>query len=139
MIRSFFYRIYLFFWNLEFIVLSEFDNPRVMGSACYPMIYINPRIVRYRKRFNTTVNHERIHHAQQIELLIIPFYIWYFLEYIYYLILTFDSYEAYRKIRFERECFNHEDDMRYLAKRRPYAYLYPDRFKRKPKRKKSSG
>lgn len=135
MIRSLLSRIHLFFWNLEFIVIKEFKNKRDLGCACYPFIYITPRIVNDKKQFNVVVNHERIHHAQQIELLVVPFFIWYFLEYAYYLILTFDSYEAYRKVRFERECYHYDHDPRYLSRRKPYAYLYPDAFRRKRRKR----
>jgi len=129
-----FNRIYLFFWNLEFIVISDKMDKNILGKAFYPFIKINKQI-RHRKQFDRVVNHERIHHAQQLELLIIPFYIWYLLEYFYYLIITEDAYDAYRRIRFERECYRYEKDLNYLAHRKPYNYLFPDQRKRNRRRR----
>lgn len=37
-------------------------------------------IITYEKLSKEELNHERIHSAQQKELLYIPFYIWYFLN-----------------------------------------------------------
>jgi hypothetical protein len=96
----------------------------VWGLALYPFILINKRIVSNPKTYRRTLNHERIHHAQQLELLILPFYIWYVLEYLIYLVITRNSDLAYRSIRFERECYKHEKDQEYLANRRPYNYVF---------------
>jgi hypothetical protein len=128
--KNLFYRIYLFFWNLEYIIITDNIGNGALGAAFYPHIYISKR-VRHRKQFDRVVNHERIHHAQQIELLVVPFLIWYYAEYLYYFIIKLDKYAAYRSIRFERECFQNEKDLNYLAKRKPYNYLFPAKKTRK--------
>lgn len=69
------------------------------------------------------INHEHIHDAQQRELLWIPFYILYFIEWFCRLLLYRNRYKAYRNISFEREAYTHGDDLTYLARRRPYAWL----------------
>ena len=68
------------------------------------------------------VNHERIHTAQQRELLFLPFYVIYLLEWLLRLFQNrFDSFRAYRSISFEREAYAHGHDPGYLQRRRPYA------------------
>lgn len=67
--------------------------------------------------------HEIIHLRQQIELLVIPFYIWYGLEFLWYR-LRYDAYTAYRKIRFEREAWNHDHHCGYLRRRKPWNWLW---------------
>lgn len=67
------------------------------------------------------LNHERIHCRQQMELLYIPFYIIYVVEWLWHLAKTRDRMKAYRDISFEREAFDHESDFAYLKNRRFYA------------------
>ena len=69
------------------------------------------------------INHERIHDAQQRELLWIPFYILYVLEWLWRLILYRNHHKAYRNISFEREAYSHGHDFGYLSRRRPYAWV----------------
>jgi hypothetical protein len=69
-----------------------------------------------------TLNHERIHLRQQLELLVIPFYLWYGIEYVVRLFGK-SGYVAYKNIGFERECFSNDKDMNYLKKRKPYSFL----------------
>jgi hypothetical protein len=69
------------------------------------------------------LNHERIHLRQQLELGIVPFYIWYFSEYGYWRLRGRDHYTSYRSICFEREAFNNDDDLTYLNKRPFWAFL----------------
>lgn len=64
-----------------------------------------------------TIDHESIHGRQQLEMLIIPFFIWYGIE---FLIRTiFGKGNAYRNISFEREAYANEDNPDYL-KHRPF-------------------
>jgi hypothetical protein len=60
------------------------------------------------------INHERIHLRQQIELLIIPFYIW-------YLIALWRK--GYYGVSFEREAHLNDSDLEYLKKRKPYSFI----------------
>lgn len=69
-----------------------------------------------------TINHEGIHTAQMKELLYIGFYILYVLEWLYRLVRSiFTKENAYRSISFEREAYDHDEDMDYLENRKPYA------------------
>jgi hypothetical protein len=54
---------------------------------------------------------------QQLELLVIPFFIWYFIEYLFRLIQYKKADLAYRNISFEREAYANEKDLEYLKNR----------------------
>ena len=72
---------------------------------------------------NTTeLNHELIHVAQQKELLYIPFFIWYVLEWLVLLVKYRNRMQAYLHIRFEEEAYRHQADPNYLKKRKHYRY-----------------
>ena len=70
-----------------------------------------------------TINHERIHTAQMKELIFIPFYIFYILEWLIRLLQYRNSFTAYRNISFEREAYANESNPDYLSKRKPYSFL----------------
>jgi hypothetical protein len=67
------------------------------------------------------INHESIHIAQQGELLVLPFYILYILE--WFIKLFFYGKDAYYNLSFEREAYKYEYDEKYLEQRKPYAWL----------------
>ncbi len=72
---------------------------------------------------NTTeLNHELIHAAQQKELLYIPFFILYGIEWIILYFKYKDWEKAYFHIRFEKEAYFHQHDYNYLNHRRHYRY-----------------
>ena len=64
------------------------------------------------------MRHEKIHLRQQLELLIMPFYVWYVLEYGWFRFLKkYTHTQAYYALRFEREAYAHDDDPAYLPNR----------------------
>ena len=67
-----------------------------------------------------TLNHERIHTAQMKEMLYIPFYIWYFIEWV--IKLCKYGKDSYRNLSFEKEAFDNDDDLTYLATRKRFAW-----------------
>jgi hypothetical protein len=69
------------------------------------------------------VNHERIHLRQQLELLIVPFYIIYGLEFVFRLIAYKNWKEAYQNISFEREAYKNEKDLDYLKTRPLFGFM----------------
>ena len=70
------------------------------------------------------INHERIHTAQQREMLFVVFYIVYFLEYLFRLVqYRFKSFKAYMNISFEREAYANQNDLDYLGHRHWYSWL----------------
>jgi len=69
------------------------------------------------------LNHERIHLRQQVELLVVFFYLWYTLEFLVRWIGLRDRHLAYQNISFEREAYAHETDIGYLKRRRFWVFL----------------
>ena len=68
------------------------------------------------------LNHELIHTAQARELLYIPFYLWYIIEW-FFLFLRYQNWMwAYYNIRFEKEAYAHQEDLEYLNRRKHYCY-----------------
>jgi hypothetical protein len=81
-------------------------------------------IVFYKKTITyITKNHEYIHTKQMRELLYIPFYIIYFLEYLVRLFLLQSHKKAYRAISFEKEAYSNQQDSSYKDNRKPYSWI----------------
>ena len=106
------------------------NNKNVLAMALWPFVIYKDK----KTRENTVIqNHEKIHHRQQIELLILPFYIWYFIEYWVGMFKCKFKHEiAYRNISFEMEAYDQERNKDYL-KYRPY-FSYWKYFKIKIKK-----
>ncbi len=68
------------------------------------------------------INHEAIHSAQMKEMLFIPFYLWYVIEWLVWLVKYRNSHAAYRRISFEREAYENQYKLYYLAKRKRWAW-----------------
>jgi hypothetical protein len=85
------------------------------GMALFPFILVKTKSLKLDK---TVINHENIHLRQQLELLLIPFYILYLLNYVLNLLYYMHHDKAYRNIVFEREAYANERNLNYLQKRR---------------------
>lgn len=93
------------------------------AMAIYPFVFIRKE---YQDKVgNRTLIHESIHFAQQKEMLIIGFFIWYVLEWLWRVIFTKDrfSHQAYRNISLEREAYDHEYFSVYLKQRKHFAWI----------------
>ncbi len=84
--------------------------------AVFPLIFIKEELSENRKKL--LLNHERIHIRQQVELLVLPFYLFYIFNYLFNLIRYANHDKAYRNIIFEKEAFANEGNMDYLRKRK---------------------
>lgn len=91
-----------------------------LGLTFYPFIFLKTASL---KTNRVLLNHERIHLQQQLELLIVPFYIIYILEFLRGLIRYKNRQEAYRNISFEREAYKNEKDLDYLKTRSLLAFV----------------
>ncbi|MCF1422513.1 hypothetical protein [Mangrovimonas futianensis] len=103
------------------IVISKKLIPKgYSGLTIFPFI-----ILKYPELRNDKVLllHERIHKIQQLELFIIPFYVWYFLEFTIRFFKYRNKRLAYRNISFEREAYLNETDPDYLKSRSVWAFL----------------
>lgn len=69
------------------------------------------------------MQHERIHLAQQRELLVLPFYVLYILQYLWLRLRGLGHNAAYLGISFEREAYAYDAKPGYLATRAAYAWV----------------
>ncbi len=97
------------------VIISKFLVPRgYIGITIFPFIFLKY----YNLKSNAVLmNHEKIHLRQQLELLVIPFYVFYVVEFSIRLIQYKKWYLAYQNISFEREAFTKEKDLNYLKSR----------------------
>ena len=98
------------------IVLSKIVVPKGFRSiTLFPFIFIAHKPDKENK---ILINHEKIHLRQQAECLIIPFFIWYVIEFLIRFVLCRDKQKAYRNISFEKEAYQNENNPNYLKKRK---------------------
>ena len=71
----------------------------------------------------TTIRHEMIHTKQYQELLFLPMLIWYCIEYLVKLLITFDKNRAYYSVSFEQEAFKYQNTSDYFQIRKPYNWM----------------
>lgn len=90
------------------------------AMALYPFILVKEEAM---KQNAVLIHHEKIHHRQQLELLLVFFYSWYALNYLYNLLKYRNHYKAYKEIIFEREAFKNEEQANYLENRKLWAFL----------------
>ncbi len=103
------------------LIVFKFFTPRgFRGITFYPFVFLTDKID---KQNITFINHEKIHIRQQIELLVLPFYIWYLLEFLFLWIKFKNKNKAYRNIVFEKEAYARETDFSYLKNRKLWAFM----------------
>lgn len=108
-------------WN-EFCILPK--HFKILGIVLFCIVFLNKRSkLLNREELATLLNHERIHVRQQLELLILPFFIIYIAEWLVLLLKYRNKNLAYRNISFEKEAYGMADDLNYLEKRKSYAWL----------------
>jgi beta-lactamase regulating signal transducer with metallopeptidase domain len=98
---------------------------KIGGITLWPFIILREKYQSstsyWRAKREKIINHESIHIAQQGELLVIPFYVLYILE--WFIKLFFYGSRAYYNISFEREAYKNELDLTYLSKRKRYSWI----------------
>jgi hypothetical protein len=85
-------------------------NMSIGGLSIFPFIFVPNEACKNDKRL---INHERIHHRQQLELLFFGFVIWYFIA-LYR--------KSYMGISFEREAYQNDHNLDYLKTRPLFAF-----------------
>nr|WP_299101824.1 hypothetical protein [uncultured Winogradskyella sp.] len=103
------------------IIISKYLVPRgYVGITIFPFVLLKFEGLRGSK---TLLNHEKIHLKQQIELLIVPFFIIYVIEFLIKLV-TYRNWDlAYKNISFEREAYANEKDLDYLKSKSFYSFV----------------
>jgi hypothetical protein len=86
-----------------------------LGITLFPFVFLNSFDLQENAPL---VNHKKIHLRQQLELLILPFYCIYIIEFFERLTQYRNWCLAYKNISFEREAYCNEHDMSYLKSRK---------------------
>lgn len=103
------------------ILISKYIVPKgYIGITLFPFVFLKYREL---KENVVLVNHEKIHLQQQIELLIVPFFIVYTIEFLMRLIQYKNWKKAYKSISFEREAYKNEADLKFLKTRRFWNFI----------------
>ena len=85
---------------------------KIIPFKGFDAITLWPFIFAREQLTDIVINHENIHGRQQLELLIIPFYIIYLIEWIF---------KGYKNISFEKEAYSNQYNLEYLKDRKWYA------------------
>ena len=85
--------------------------------------YINLFGIIFTRNKDKSYNHEKIHLKQMQEMLWIPYYLWYCIEYICIRLFHKKQGDAYHDVSFEEEAYNNEWDFEYTKNRKHYAWL----------------
>lgn len=101
------------FWT-KFFSIGKAD-----AITIFPFIFLRKTNLKFD---NTLLNHERIHIVQAFELLVVPFYVWYLLEFFIRYIVYRNFDKAYRNISFEREAYSKQADNYYLKNRKVWSF-----------------
>ena len=93
-----------------------------IAMTIFPFLFIRKKMS---WRFDDVdERHETIHGRQQIELLLLLFFVWYGIEYfVRWICYGFDGHLAYRNISFEQEAYLNETNLSYPYERKLYAWL----------------
>ena len=105
--------------SMIILSLRLLRKTRINGITIFPFIFLRESAFKENK---ILINHEKIHIRQQLELLIIFFYLWYVVEYYYWCFKLKDKHLAYRNISFEREAYAMEEDLNYLETRKIWSF-----------------
>lgn len=103
------------------ILISKYLIPKgYLGLAFFPFLFLKNKEL---KSHNFLINHEKIHLRQQLELLIIPFYLIYIVEFLFRLIQYRNYNSAYRNLSFEKEAYLNEKDLNYIKSRHFWNFI----------------
>lgn len=103
------------------ILISKYIVPKgYTGITLFPFVFIRYAFLKNDVHF---LNHEKIHLRQQLELLLLPFFVWYGLEFLIRFLKYKNWNTAYRNISFEREAYSNEKNLGYLKSRSFWKFL----------------
>ncbi|MFV8226249.1 hypothetical protein [Christiangramia aquimixticola] len=102
------------------IVNKKLLSGRFKGISLWPFVILESKQLKENSFF---LNHEKIHLRQQLELLLIFFYVWYAIEFFIRYLSCKDGMLAYRNISFEKEAYRREYNLKYLKERPFWAFL----------------
>ena len=104
-----------------FLIINKFLIPKgYRGLTIFPLVFLK---YNFDKSDKTLINHEKIHIRQQLELLLVLFYVLYVLHFLINIIKYKNHEQAYRNIIFEKEAYAAESDFEYLGRRKPWGFI----------------
>ena len=104
-----------------FVIVYKYVVPKGYRSiTIFPFIFLLHKGDRENR---VLVQHEKIHIRQQLELLVLFFYVWYFVEFLIRYVQYKNWNRAYRNISLEREAYANEKDLYYLKQRSFWRFL----------------
>lgn len=89
--------------------------------ALWPFIFV--RSEKKERFLSHDERHERIHGRQQVEMLLVFFYVWYIIEYLIRVLCYWDFKDAYYNISLEQEAYLRQYDKNYLDERKHFAWF----------------
>lgn len=104
-------------WHYPVLVIPSLP---ANGMALFPFILVNTKKLKFDE---VIIRHEIIHLRQQIELLVLPFYFFYLLNYLYNRTVYKDHHKAYLNIVFEREAYANDAFPDYLKRRKFFSWF----------------
>lgn len=103
------------------VIVFKYLTPKwVRGITLFPFIVLSEKSDRDNA---VLLNHEKIHIRQQLEMLVLPFFIIYVTEFLVGYLKYKNWQLAYRNISFEREAYTNEKDLHYLKQRSFWNFL----------------
>jgi hypothetical protein len=108
------------------VILPKILPSNVNGMTIWPFIFVKDEKLLSDSIF---LNHEMIHIKQQLEMLVIPFYIFYIFEWLVRLLMKGN---AYSNISFENEAYSNENNINYLNERKLWSFI---KYLKNPQRK----
>ena len=102
------------------LIFKHIIPKKYIGLTIYPFIFLKSTVL---KQDVILINHEKIHLKQQMEMLWLPFFFWYGIEFIIKYFRYRNWNTAYRNISFEREAYQNENNLEYIKNRKHYSFL----------------
>ncbi|WP_241791053.1 hypothetical protein [Sphingobacterium rhinopitheci] len=107
------------------IIISKFwtglfSFKKANGVTIFPFIFFSEESLVADK---VLINHERIHIQQALEMMILPFYSLYLIEFLIRYIHCRSFNKAYRSISFEKEAYLNQYNLHYLSIRKRWAFI----------------
>lgn len=102
------------------IFLKYLAGKNVKAIAFFPFILVRDKKIMESK---VTLNHEKIHWKQQLELFLVLFYFLYFGFYLFFRLRGMNHFDAYKSIPFEKEAFQNQENLCYRTNRPFWAWL----------------
>lgn len=107
-----------YFENSKVPVILSYLAPIDIGA-----ITIGPLVFSRGEMSEVTKNHEAIHWQQYIETGILGFIVLYYSYYLWNYVKYRDGKTAYFMIPFEREAYDHDEDLEYLDSRKRFEWF----------------